>query len=147
MVVAGLGLAVDPAQRAQEPSLIVRRVHGEELVDEGSHPCARRTRHDALGQRDERLHLVRVQEDRLRAGQARARVGGGHAVGVGQVIADGMILGNGGQRQPGSGRAHQALQHLAPPHPCFLGHARPRRWSRTVAPRRGRRQDPETRSV
>jgi hypothetical protein len=37
VVVAGLRLAVDPAQGAQELPLVVRRVDGEELVDEGSH--------------------------------------------------------------------------------------------------------------
>jgi hypothetical protein len=32
-----------------------------------------------------------------------------------QVIADGMVLGDGGQGQSGPRRAHQP-QHLAPPH-------------------------------
>jgi hypothetical protein len=146
MLEAGLGLGVDPAERAQELSLVVRRVDGEELVDEGGDLRACGAGHDALGERGERLHLVRVQEHGLRAGHACARVGGGDTVDVGQVIADRVVLGDGGQGQAGPGRAHQA-QDLAPAQHLWrlagdrqlhsLGHARPRRWPPTVAPRPG----------
>ena len=105
---------VEGAERAENRTLVLRRFHGDELIQERRDFGGRRARDDGFGEHFEGLQLVRVEE------LGFVRGGGGlllrlrDAGGAGQVVLHRVLRFN--ERRQGQARAHateQRLQHGA----------------------------------